>query len=506
MLSASIGAVLPPPLLPGGGGGLLSVGEDAVDRTQPDAEPVRRRIREAIARGRAMGVAIAVAHRGRVVLEEGFGWANREAGVRVTPHTPFSLASITKPFTATTLMTLAAEGKLELDAPANMYLAGSEFVGLNGDAAAASATVRQLGAHVSGLPTMFESYEQNETRLVLSPDALLRAYGALAYPPGRCYEYSNLGFAALDAIARRLTGRNVGALMQERVLSPLGLADSFFDTDALRVAGAAERYDPLGHAIPFYTTSTPASGELYASAHDLARFAMSSMKERAEGQKTVLDDRGIDELFRPVFRGPSGVATTFGWFTGTLAPGVPFAMKSGGQAGVATILYLVPSEQLACLVLTNQSNARELAVGVCDQLVQGYLPTWRQPQETSGYEPAPFVATPAFLGRWVGTLVNGGAHMPVRLVVESGDSASLAIGAAAAEAITELRLEGEALTGMTAGRIDSPDAMRTGARTLALKLLPREGRLVGRVLATAGDPNFRNVRLPYVLSFDRVRS
>ncbi len=501
MLSASVGAVLPPARSVGGWGGLLSAGEDSLARAQPDLEPVRRQIREAIAWGGATGVAIAVAHRGRIVVEEGFGWADRESGVRVTPHTPFSMASITKPFTATTLMTLVAEGKLDLDAPANTYLPGSKLVGLDG---AKGPTVRQLGAHVSGLPTMFESYERGEARLALSPDGLLRAYGNLAYPPGRCYEYSNLGFAALDAVALRLTGKDVGTLMQERVLSPLGLADSFVDGNTARLAGGAVRYDPHGHAIPFYLTSTPASGELYASAHDLARFAMFSMKSRAEGQGMVLDDRGIDELFRPVFRGPSGVATTFGWFTGKLASGVPFAMKAGGQAGVATLLYLVPSEQLACLVLTNQSNARELAVGVCDQLVQGYLPAWRQPHETSGYEPAPFVATPAFLGRWAGTLVNGGARMPVRLAIESSGSASLAIGAAAAEGISELRFEGEALTGNTTGRIDSPDTMRTGARTLALKLLPHDGRLVGRVLATAGDPNFRNVRLPYVLRLERA--
>ena len=352
---------------------------------------------------------------------------------------------------------------------------------------------------------MFESYERGEARLALSPDGLLRAYGRLAYPPGRCYEYSNLGFAALDAVALRLTGKDVGTLMQERVLSPLGLADSFVDGNTARLASGAVRYDPLGHAIPFYITSTPASGELYASAHDLARFAMFSMKSRAEDQKKVLDDRGIDELFRPVFTGPSGVATTFGWFTGKLASGVPFAMKAGGQAGVATLLYLVPSEQLACLVLTNQSNARELAVGVCDQLVQGYLPAWRQPHETSGYEPAPFVATPAFLGRWVGDLGERRGRT-CRRGWRSRAAAQPAwrSGAAAAVALTELRFEGEALTGNTTGRIDSPDAMRTGARTLALKLLPHDRRLVGRVLATAGDPNFRNVRLPYVLRLERA--
>src|ERR1700748_2907782 len=89
-------------------------------------EPVRHRILKEIASGAATGVAVAVVHNGKIVWEEGFGWANREAAVKATSRTPFNLASLTKPFTTTTLMTLVAEGKLSLDDPANNYLAKSK--------------------------------------------------------------------------------------------------------------------------------------------------------------------------------------------------------------------------------------------------------------------------------------------------------------------------------------------------------------------------------------------
>jgi CubicO group peptidase (beta-lactamase class C family) len=168
-----------------------------------DFGPVRNKILNEIARGAATGVAVAVAHNGKIVWEEGFGWANREAAVKATSRTPFNLASLTKPFTTTTLMTLVAEGKLSLDGPANNYLPNSKIVGTNGNADAA--TVRRLGAHVSGLPTMFAMYDRNEPDLAPSPEALLAEYGRLAYPPGSCYEYSNIGFAALGAIASNLT-------------------------------------------------------------------------------------------------------------------------------------------------------------------------------------------------------------------------------------------------------------------------------------------------------------
>jgi CubicO group peptidase (beta-lactamase class C family) len=133
---------------------------------RPNREAVRNLILQAITHGKATGVAVAVAHRGSIAWEEGFGWANRESRVKATAHTPFSLASITKPFTATTLMTLAAEGKLSLDDSANKYLQNSRIQATTGSSDAA--TVRLLGAHVSGLPTMYEGYDRDEATLALS--------------------------------------------------------------------------------------------------------------------------------------------------------------------------------------------------------------------------------------------------------------------------------------------------------------------------------------------------
>ena len=491
LLSASIGGVLPASQRDTSSATSSTTGIERLD-----LEPVRNRILKAIASGSATGVAVAVAHGGRIIWEEGFGWANREAAVKATARTPFSLASITKPFTATVLMTLVAEGKLSLDDSANKYLAKSKIVDKNGNADAA--TIRRLGAHVSGLPTMFEKYDRNEANLALSPEALLTEYGRLAYPPGSCYEYGNIGFAALGAIASNLTGLEFGTLMTQRVLRPLGLDDSFFDTNVARLSTGATRYDSSGNPIPYYTTSTPASGELYASAHDLAQFAMFNMNNRDRAR--ILDDRWIEELHKPVFSGPSGVATTFGWFTGHLDSGVPFIFKSGGQQGVATALYMVPSENLACLVLTNRSDGRELCLSVCNEILSSYLPEWRQPEETSGPAPSKFVVTPSLGGRWQGTLTNGGAKMRVGLNIESSDSATLELDDRPAEKITEMHSEGVAFTGVSEGLIDCPDARRTGAKTLKIKVVPYQGMLVGRILAT--DSN--TVTLPYVLSLNRA--
>jgi CubicO group peptidase (beta-lactamase class C family) len=483
LLSASIVGILP-----------------ASGRERQNFEPVRDRILQAIANGRATGVAVAVAYQGRIVWEEGFGWANRETGVKVTPRTPFSLASITKPFTTTTVMTLVAEGKVSLDEPANKYLSRSKIEGANGNAD--GATVQRLGAHASGLPTMFETYQDRHAQ---SPDTLLRDYGRLAYPPGSCYEYSNIGFAALGEIASNLTDTELGTLMTQRVLAPLGLNDSFFDTNIARLPTGAVRYDDSGNPIPYYTTSTPASGELYSSAHDLARFAMFNMKNLGDARTRILDERWIDELHKPVFIGRSGVSTTFGWFLAHLKSGVPVILKNGGQPGVATVLYMIPSENLACLVLTNRSDGRELAHSVCDQILVSYLPEWIAPEENAELPPSRFLVTREFGGRWAGTLMDGGARMRVRLEIESSDSATFALDEKPAEKITEMQSEGMGFIGTSTGLIESADAIRNQARTLKIKLIPHEGKLVGRVIAEGGKAgSLPSVMLPYVLSLNRV--
>jgi CubicO group peptidase (beta-lactamase class C family) len=196
--------------------------------------------------------------------------------------------------------------------------------------------------------------------------------------------------------------------MTERVLTPLGLDDSFFGNSVARLLTGAARYDSSGNPIPDYTTATPASGEVYASAHDLARFAMFNMKNRYRAR--ILDDRWIEELHKPVFVGPSGVATTFGWFTTHLKSGEQVIFKGGGQPGVTTGLYMVPSQNLACLVLTNRTDGKELCLRVCNEMLSSYLPEWRQLEETAGPSPSPFVITSSLGGHWQGTLTNDGAR------------------------------------------------------------------------------------------------
>lgn len=436
-----------------------------------------------------------------IVWEEGFGWADRERGLRVTPHSAFSLQSVTKPFSATLLTTLAAEDKVALDKPANLYLGRSKIMGTNGDPE--KVTVRLLGAHASGLSI---TYEELHNGLQSPPAAqLLSNYGRLAYPPGEIWEYSNVAFDALGGIAWNLTGTDFGVLMSRRVLAPLGLRDSFWDTDSARISEGVARYDRSGKKIPFYLTTTPPSGELFASAHDVARFAMWNMKLRLSDGAHLMNDHWIDELHKPVFVGPTGATSTFGWALDHLSSGETVIHKGGGGSGVSTIVCIVPERKLACVVLANHQHAEDLTHNVCDQILGCYLPAWKMPAENGEPSRKSFVISDAVAGRWKGTLMNDGISIPMELNVESKETATLTVGARPAEKMTEMQSEGAAFLGNAAGTIDSPNAIRLGATTLLLKVIPREGRLVGRILALTGTPNDPRGALPYVVSLSRVR-
>src|SRR5258708_10714090 len=126
-----------------------------------DFGAVRDLIRARLVEQTLPSLAVAVARNGTILWEEGFGWADRENRVPATEHTMYSLASISKPITATGVMVLKEQGKLDLDRPINEYLGEAKLRAWIGDAA--DATVRRVANHTSGLPLHWHFFYEAET-------------------------------------------------------------------------------------------------------------------------------------------------------------------------------------------------------------------------------------------------------------------------------------------------------------------------------------------------------
>src|SRR5437870_4945088 len=484
--------------------GLLAAASGALCFAQSahGADPysaIRQDIAREIAVGRATGVAVALTQNGKIIWQEGFGWTDKERGRRATPDTPFSLASVTKPFTTTALMVLVAAKKVSLDARANDYLGAAKIragVGNPNDV-----TVRAVASHSSGLPGIFQLFPVGGPRKQPSMDDVIREYGVLVSPPNGRYHYSNVGMGIVAHIVSRKSGLDFGEFLHSKVLEPLGLSHSFFDTDLSRRDEMAQRYDDLGNAFPFYVTSTPGTGELYASAHDVARFAMFHLKDHLAGQQPILTPQQIDELHHPVIRLLADRSYGVGWMIGHAFDGTTVLYHNGNQAGVVTVMMLLPSRDISCVVLTNQDHDQELVERVRDATIRTLVPEWSR-KSLSLPSPEPLPKT--YRGEWRGRLHDGDKVVP--LILSIGEKkATLQIQDQRPELISGLGLVDGMMTGKARGDLQVPATRAARAEELSLHLQRRGSKLEGEIGAEAPIPHAKDPEhIPFWTEFSQT--
>ncbi|TWI04616.1 CubicO group peptidase (beta-lactamase class C family) [Luteimonas cucumeris] len=431
--------------------------------------------------GRLTGVAVALVKDGRIVWQDGFGWADRTAGTRATSATAFSVASTTKPFTTTALMTLVRDGKLDFDRPANDYLGAEKIVDQDGPAQ--SATVRHLATHSSGLPTFFIMYPEGGAARQPPMAELIRDYGHLVAPVGERYEYSNLAMGILGEIVARQSGQTLGDYLQAQVLTPLGMKDSFFDTDLSRRAEMAVRHADDGKPLPFYLTATPGSGELYASARDLARFAMLHLKDDLDASARILGDAQLDELHRPATVVAPGYSYAMGWQVLRRAGEPEVLYHGGGQSGVETEFVLLPGEDVAAIVLSNRRSQNDFIEKLRDRMIRTVVPEWHGIPSPPNASLLPLDPLADYAGEWRGTVLAQGRHVPVVLTITPQGQGSLSLHGRAAQPIDKLGLVDGLISGDIKGQVGSPDELRENLDDLALNLKLRGDRIDGEIVA-----------------------
>jgi CubicO group peptidase (beta-lactamase class C family) len=185
----------------------------------PDFSAVRAFIDHGIATGHVPSMAVAVAQRGRILWEAGFGSPDRENPAPATAHTMYAIASVTKLMTATGLMVLHQRGQLDFDRPVNDYLGSARVSGPVWDPA--GATVRRVATHTAGLGTYADDCHFPAPAC---QDSMIRRYGVLLWRPGDRFDYSNLGYGVLSEVIRHVSKEPYAAFMRDSVFRPLGMS------------------------------------------------------------------------------------------------------------------------------------------------------------------------------------------------------------------------------------------------------------------------------------------
>ena len=415
---------------------------------------------------RLPSVAVAVAQRGQIVWAEGFGFADRERRLRATPETMYSLASISKPFTATAMMVLVERGRVDIERPTNEYLGPAKLRAFDG--AAEAATVRRVMSHSAGLPLHYQFFYDGVMPPHSHDDAIAR-YGIIGH------------------IVARVTGRTYEDAMRELVFDPLGLRNTTVSTGRELTGRAAVRYDNNLSAIAPYAFDHTGGSGVWSSAIDLVRFGMFHLGEPAPGQTQILRAETRERMQQPVAPETSpGQAYGLGWATTADDNGYARVSHSGGMPGVSTLLNLYPSEGVAIVVLINKSSGAA-APRIATAIAAAALPAYAPMRRTVG---AAILPLGDLAGTWRGRVLALADTLPLSLTILPNGRVRVRLGAS-----EERDLDGASLarTGWLTGRftapIRAPDATPAANRdrvTINIALRRRDNRLTGWLAAVSG--------------------
>ena len=152
---------------------------------------IKDSISKKIDNGDIPSLTVAVFENGKIIWMEAFGYADKENKIKATPNTFYGIASISKPITATGIMKLVEDGKIDLDADIETYLNNTKLKYYVSDSNKVSC--RNLLSHTSGLPMHFQYYYDDDTIAIPDMRQTIKKYGIIVNPPSSKYEYANLG-------------------------------------------------------------------------------------------------------------------------------------------------------------------------------------------------------------------------------------------------------------------------------------------------------------------------
>jgi CubicO group peptidase (beta-lactamase class C family) len=409
------------------------------------------------------GLAVAVTKEGKIIYERGFGWADRERGLRATPNTPFALASVSKSITATAIMQLFERGRLNLDAPVNDYLGPAKVHSPHWKAA--ESTVRRVMSHTGGLTTFTRWCGSDRSACDL--DREIRDYGILIWRPGELFDYSNLGFGVLGDVIARVTGDEFDSYLKKNIFTPLGMQACGLQTRQ----PASSQYDEKTHArSPLRVSGTPGASGLRCSAHDLALFGIFQLKEM-KTSNSILSSANLDQMHRaqPGTRGQYGL----GWWTSERGR-TEIISAQGGTSDTYALLTLVPTKNVAVVVVANSYS--QFVNNLGERILEMVVPELSAPAAPPTQTAASVQSS--VIGEWSGHILVLGHPVRIVLIITASGSVRGRLADGPPAELRNVSIGTSSVYGELASNRDIADAP-PGDFTLAIDLALNDGQLMG---------------------------
>jgi D-alanyl-D-alanine carboxypeptidase len=329
---------------------VLAAQAPSAARTRATEDTVDRIIRAEMAKSYIPGLALAVVRGGRVVKRVGYGTADLEHGIPVTPQTAFKIGSLSKQFLAAGILLLQQDGKLSVDDPVAKHLAGTP-------ATWNAVTLRTLLTHTSGILREGPAFNPGKVQ----PDSVVvaSAYSeALLFPTGSRFEYCNVCYFALADIIARRSGKPWNLFFAERVFAPLKMSATRTTTTHDLVPHRARGY--------VWERDRYANADEYLALRPSGAF-LSTLEDLITWNAALDSDRLLSASSRQAMWTPAALtsgehaAYGFGWRIDAV-DGHSRIHHGGSLPGFRAEIARFPSDSLTVIILTNADGANPDAI------------------------------------------------------------------------------------------------------------------------------------------------
>ncbi|MHC1723515.1 MAG: serine hydrolase [Aminipila sp.] len=274
----------------------------------------------------------------KVIIQKSYGLANQELNVLNTNETKYRIGSMTKAFTAALIMQLQEKGKLNADDYVSKYLPdypkGNQI------------TINNLLTHTSGIPDFLNSPEFIGNS-PMTPEELISYFKnmPLDCKPGTQFEYSNSNYMLLGYIIEKITGKSYETVLENNILTPLGMKDSGYVHNETIIKNLACGYstsnDILSNPAYYDTSTIYAAGAMYSTLADLYKW------DRALYEGKLLKKESTQKMFTPYLDNYG-----YGWSIEQLY-GRQLIWHDGSVPGFSSIILRYPSENICIIMLEN---------------------------------------------------------------------------------------------------------------------------------------------------------